>query len=246
MARNTATVERLKGGVDRLINGAVDAAVHLPLGIYDRTRQELGDVDAQRVRKSFEGLLGDFIDRGQDRVQPLQRRLRRGGRKVEADVSEAVGEARKTTRTVKKTAKKTTERAKKTTKKTARQTTAAGNAKPKFPRATAPRTAGELPIASYASLTADEIVSRLSGLTRTDLAKVYKYEKAHENRATILNAIDDRFVDLPIPTYDALTADEIAERLGKLDESELKSIRRYEAATKMRATVLERIDSLLA
>ncbi|HZK50819.1 MAG TPA: hypothetical protein VFD47_04555 [Actinomycetota bacterium] len=245
MARNTATIERLRGGVDRLVNGAVDATVHLPLGIYDRTRHELGGIDAQRVRKTFEGLLEDFIDRGQDRIQPLERRLKREGRKVEGEVSEAVDEAKRTTRSVKKTAKKTTQRAKKTTQKTARKTTERSS-KPKLPRASAPRTAGELPIASYASLTADEIVSRLTGLTQTDLAKVYKYEKAHENRATILNAIDDKLVDLPIPTYDALTADEIVERLGKLDESELKSIRRYEAATKMRATVLERIDPLLS
>ena len=245
MARNTATIERLRGGVDRLVNGAVDATVHLPLGIYDRTRDQLSDIDAQRVRKTFEGLLEDFIDRGQDRIQPLERRLKLEGRKVEGEVSETVDEAKRTTRSVKKTAKKTTQRAKKTTQKTARKTTERSS-KPKLPRARAPRTASELPIASYASLTADEIVSRLTGLTQTDLAKVYKYEKAHENRATILNAIDDKLVDLPIPTYDALTADEIVERLGKLDESELKSIRRYEAATKMRATVLERIDPLLS
>lgn len=251
MARNTATVERLRGGVDRLVGRAVDATVHLPLGIYDRTRDQLNDVDAKRVRKTFEALLEDFIDRGHDRVQPLERRLKRERRRVEADVPEAVGEANKTT-------KRTTKRAKKTTEKTARKATAAAgqarsdrrtnasNAKPKLARATAPRTAGELPIASYASLTADEIVSQLTGLTQTDLARVYKYEKAHENRATILNAIDDKLVDLPIPTYDALTADEIVERLGKLDKSELKSIKRYEAATKKRATVLERIDSLLS
>ena len=121
MPRNSVTVERIRGGVDKLVNGAVDATVHLPLGIYDRTRDQLGDVDAKRVRKTFEGLLEDFIDRGQDRIKPLERRLKREGRKVEAEVSEAAGEARKTTRSA-KTTKKTTNRPKKTTRKTTRKT----------------------------------------------------------------------------------------------------------------------------
>ncbi len=124
MARSTATVERLRGGVDKLINGAVDATVHLPLGIYDRTRQQLGDVEAKRVRKTFEGLLEDFIDRGQDRIQPFERRLKRESRNVRAEITEAAGEAKKTPQGAKKTPKKTTKRAKKTTK-TTHETTAA-------------------------------------------------------------------------------------------------------------------------
>ena len=245
MARNTATVERLRGGVDRLVSGALDATVHLPLGIYDRTREQLADVDAKRIRKAFEGLLEDFIDRGQDRVLPLGRRLKREGRRATAEASEVVAGAKSATRNVKKTAKKTTKRAQKTTQKTARKATAQTSPSG-LPRAAAPRTAGELPIEHYASLTAEEIVSRLAGLTQTDLARVYKYEKAHENRATILGAVDSKLVDLPIPSYDTLTAEEIAKRLETLDESELKAIKRYENATKLRATVIERIDSLLS
>lgn len=252
MANSVDTVERIRSGVDRLVSGAVDATVHLPLGIYDRTRDQLSDIDAKRVRRTFEGLLEGLIDRGQDRIRPLERRLKREGRKVEGEVSQIVDKAKRATSSAKKTAKKNTQRAKKTTRKTTSKT--AQRAKKTTSKTTrktaaagrAPRVASELPIASYATLTADEIVSRLTGLTQTDLAKVYKFEKAHGNRATILDAIDDRLVALPIPTYDALTADEIIERLEKLDESELRSLKRYEAATKMRATVLERIDSRLS
>jgi hypothetical protein len=234
MAMNTATVERIKGGLDRFVSKAVDATVHLPLGIYDRTREELGDVDAKRLRKTFEGLLEDFIDRGQDRVKPLERRLKREGRKAEVEISE-------TTRDVKKSAKRTTTRA----QKTARKATARSSG-PKSQRVAAPRTAGELPIPSYGSLTADEIVSRLSGLTQTDLSKVYKYEKAHENRTTVLESILGKLVTLPIPAYDSMNADEIVDRLDRLDESELRTIKRYESETKMRSTVLEKVDSLLS
>jgi hypothetical protein len=244
MARDTATVERLKVGVDKFVSKAVDATVHLPLGIYDRTREQLADVDAKRFRKSFEGLIEDLIDRGQDRVQPLERRLKRAGRKAEAGISEAVGEAQRTTRTVKKAAQKTTKRAQKTTQQTARRTAERTSAAKPLSGVAAPATASELPIESYGSLTADEIVSRLNGLTQTDLSKVYKFEKVHENRATVLNAIEAKFVTLPIPTYDTLTADEIVDRLNELDESELKTIKSYESATKMRSTVLERIDAL--
>jgi len=233
MARNTATVERLRGGVDKFVSRAVDATVHLPLGIYDRTREQLSDVDAKRLRKTFEGLV-------EDRVQPLQRRLKREGRKAEAEVSEAVSDAQRKTREVKKTVKKTTQRAQKTTRKPTVRT----EAKPQ--RVAAPRTASELPIASYGSLNADEIVSRLSGLTQTELSKVFKFEKAHENRATVLDAIQGKFVTLPIANYDSLNVDEIGDRLEKLDESELKAIKRYEGETKARSTVLERIDSLLS
>ena len=246
MARDTATVERLKGGVDKFVSKAVDATVYLPLGIYDRTREQLADVDAKDLRKTFEGLIGDFIDRGQDRVQPLERRLKREGRKAEAELSDAVGEAQRTTRTVKKAAKDTTKRAQKTTQQTARKTAERTSAAKPQSGVAAPRIASELPIESYGSLTADEIVSRLSGLTQTDLSKVYKFEKAHENRATVVNAVEGRFVTLPIASYDALTVDEIVDRLENLDESELKAIKGYESATKERSTVLEKIDSLLS
>jgi hypothetical protein len=75
---------------------------------------------------------------------------------------------------------------------------------------------------------------------------VYKFEKAHENRSTILEAIESRFVDLPIPTYDDLTVEEIGDRLAALSQDQLKTLRRYENDTKARVTVIEKIDSELS
>jgi hypothetical protein len=192
MARKPLDVDRFRGDVSEVVSKAVDATVYLPLGIYARTRDQLTDLDATRLSKTFQALVGDLIDRGEDRVQPLERRLRREGRKVEAGVNETVSDAKRTTRKV----KKTTARAKKTTRTTARKgtarATAASNAESKLPRVTAPRAAGELPISNYGTLTAEEITQRLSGLTQTELAKVYQYEKAHENRVTILNSIEGK------------------------------------------------------
>ncbi|MDP9069667.1 MAG: hypothetical protein M3N53_15190 [Actinomycetota bacterium] len=203
---------------------AMELGVYLPLGAYSKVRDELSDLNSKRVRKAFDGL----IERGEDRLEPVERLIRRRARQAEKRVDEVQ-------RDVAKTARKTTRRA----------TAAADTVAPKLPRVAAPKKASELPIKGYAGLTASDIVSELRGLTQTELAKVYKWERAHENRSTILDAIDSKFVELPIPTYDALNVDEIVQRLDKLETDELKVIRRYEAETKDRTTVIEKIDSLI-
>jgi hypothetical protein len=137
--------------------------------------------------------------------------------------------------------------ARKTTRKvTKRAGAAASQVAPKLPRVAAPKTASELPISGYNSLTASEITPRLKGLTQTELAKVYKWEKAHEDRATVLESIDSKLVSLPIPTYDGLNVDEINGRLEGLSSDDLKTIRRYELDTKNRVSVIDKIDTLLA
>lgn len=50
----------------------------------------------------------------------------------------------------------------------------------------------ELPLAGYDKLTAKEIVSKLNGLTIDELAAVKQYEMAHENRVTVLRAVDSK------------------------------------------------------
>lgn len=203
---------------------ALELGVYLPLGAYSKVRDELSDLNGRRIRKAFDGL----IERGEDRMQPVERLVRRRTRQAEDKIDDIQRE-------VTKTARKTSKRA----------TAAADAVAPKLPRVAAPKKASELSIKSYASLTAGEIVSELPGLTQTELAKVYKWERAHENRRTILDAIESKFVELPIPTYDALTVEEINDRLDKLEVNELKTIRRYEADSKNRVTILDKIDSLL-
>lgn len=207
---------------------AVEFGVYLPLGAYSRVRDEITELDRKRLTKLF----GNLIDRGQDRMQPLERVVRRRSNDVQT--------------TVKSTAKKATKQAQKTTRKTTKRATAAANTvAPKLPRVAAPKNASELPIPGYNSLTASDVVSRLTGLTQTDLARVYKYEQANEGRSTILEAIDSRLIVLPIPTYDALTVDEISSRIERLQKADLRALRRYEADTKARSTLLEKYDSLL-
>jgi hypothetical protein len=206
---------------------AVEIGVYLPLGAYSKVRDQLTDLNRKRLRKTFE----DLIDRGQDRLEPIEKVVRRRSGDVTKGARSA---ARNTQKTAQKTVKKATRRA--GTSKTA----------PKLPRVAVPKTASELPIQSYNSLTASEITSRLQGLTQTDLAAIYKYERANEGRSTILESIEPRIVNLPISNYDALTVEELNSRLEGLTKDELKQIRRYETDTKARSTVLEKIDSLLS
>jgi hypothetical protein len=211
--------------IERLRSRAVDLGVYLPLGAYARARDGITDLDRASVRR----LVTDLTNRGQERLEPIERLVRRRRNQVTREVGKRTAEA--TT-----TARKAADRA----------VAAADTIAPKLPRVAAPRSVRELPIAGYASLTVNEIISRLKGLTQTDLARIYKFERANESRSTLLETIEGRFVELPIPTYDALTAEEIIERLDKIDASELKKIRRYEADTKARTTVLDKIDALLA
>jgi hypothetical protein len=47
----------------------------------------------------------------------------------------------------------------------------------------------DLPIARYDSLSAEEVVKRLSKLSDPDLSKVDSYERKHNNRKTIRDKI---------------------------------------------------------
>jgi hypothetical protein len=205
---------------------AVEIGVYLPLGAYSRVRDQLTDLNRERIRKTFE----DLIDRGQDRLEPIEKAVRRRSGAVRKGAGSA---ARSTQKTAQKTVKRASRRA-------------SGTATTKFPRVAVPKSASDLPIESYNSLTANEIVSRLQGLTQTDLASVYKYERANDARNTILDSIESRIVNLPITGYDALTADELNSRLERLAKDDLRKLRRYEADTKARSTVIEKIDSVIA
>jgi hypothetical protein len=208
----------------KISDRALEVGLYLPLGAYARAREGLSDLTPDKLR----GVFDDLVGRGQGRTQDLSRAVRRRASKAEEATEKAAANVqRQVTKTVRK------------------GSAAAAPATPKLPRVAAPKTAGELPIASYNSLTASEILTELRGLTQTELAKVYKFEKANEDRATILDAIDSKLQVLPIATYDALTVDEINGRLASLSTGELKALHRYEADTKNRTTILEKIDTLL-
>ena len=116
----------------------------------------------------------------------------------------------------------------------------------KSPGGVTPADARDLPIAGYTQLSAAKIQERLSGLTQTDLAALYRFEKANQGRAGLLKQLDKRMVQLPLPLYDSLTLPAILDDLNGLTKPELKVIRDYEARTSNRLPILDRVDELLA
>jgi hypothetical protein len=50
---------------------------------------------------------------------------------------------------------------------------------------------------------------------------------------------------LSIPGFDTLSASQVVQRLDGLNRTELVSVRAYEASTRGRRTILNRVDQLL-
>ena len=97
----------------------------------------------------------------------------------------------------------------------------------------------DLAIAGYDSLSAAEIVSKLSELSQIDLAKIDSYERKHENRTTVLSRVTALRRAEPWPGYDELTVAEIEAVLEEGDEERAKDVAAYERAHKNRAGVLK-------
>ena len=86
--------------------------------------------------------------------------------------------------------KRTARRAKASTKRTARQTRKVpGVARAEGQVKGALASEGDLAIAGYDKLTAEEIVSKLAELSQIELAKVKAYERKHDDRSTVLARI---------------------------------------------------------
>ena len=113
---------------------------------------------------------------------------------------------------------------------------------PSRPRASARgAVAGEddLPIASYDSLKAAEIVERLPRLSQVELGTVDAYERRHSARRTILAKIDLLRGDEPWTGYDEQGVGEVEARVREADEEEARRVRDYERRHKGRKGVLE-------
>jgi ferritin-like metal-binding protein YciE len=103
----------------------------------------------------------------------------------------------------------------------------------------------DLAIAGYDDHNADEITSRLPGLSQIDLAKIDSYERRHANRTTVLSRIETLRGDEPWPGYDELKATEVQAVLAEGDEDRIEQIRAYERSHKNRAGVLKAAERQL-
>jgi len=126
------------------------------------------------------------------------------------------------------------------TKRTARQTRKIpGVAQAEGQIKGAVASAQDLAIARYDSLTAEEIVSNLPGLSQIELAKVDSYERKNDKRTTVLSRITALRRQEPWPGYDELTVAEIEAVISEGNEQRAKDVVAYERSHKNRAGVLK-------
>lgn len=160
-----------------------------PLDMVLLTRQRIEDVLGEAVDRGrmtsadAQGLASSLLQFGRkqtnDVLKDLEQLFGRGRDEIEgrtSGVRKAVGGARKQASGARSRAVK-----------------AASPALAQADRAR--RAAGvgpNFPITAYDDLTADQVVSRLSGLTPAELRKVRDYERRNANRKTVLNSIESK------------------------------------------------------
>jgi len=102
-----------------------------------------------------------------------------------------------------------------------------------------PPDADELPIAGYDKLDHAQVVARLERLPQVELAAVEAYERSHANRAEVLDKLRYMRMDEPLPGYDALGPDQIAQALVGADAETVKAVRDYERKFRHRPEVMD-------
>ena len=94
------------------------------------------------------------------------------------------------------------------------------------------------PIDGYDQLSDKEVADRLSQLSQVELAEVETYERAHGNRTAVLDKLRYMRDTEPLPGYDTLTTEQIAEALADADAETVKAVRDYERKFQHRQSVL--------
>ena len=95
-----------------------------------------------------------------------------------------------------------------------------------------------LPISGYDQLGEKEISDQLSQLSQVELATVEAHERGHGSRPAVLDKLRYMRSSEPLPGYDALTTEEIAEALAGADAETVKAVRDYERKFQHRQSVL--------
>ena len=103
----------------------------------------------------------------------------------------------------------------------------------------------QLPISGYDQLKEKEVSDQLSQLSQVELATVETYERAHGNRPAVLDKLRYMQGTEPLPGYDALTPEQIAEALAGADGETIRAVRDYERKFQHRQSVLNEAARVL-
>ncbi|MEM8535104.1 MAG: phasin family protein [Chloroflexota bacterium] len=112
-----------------------------------------------------------------------------------------------------------------------------------------------VPLTDYDKLNAETIIDQLPQYDEPTLLAIRDYEKAHNNRVTVLRTLERLLVERhalsstevettvePFPRYDDLSMDNLLNRVADLSEIELLHVQSYEQSHQNRLTVLEAIE----
>ena len=235
---------RGSGGEEKVLKNAKDACATEALEIATYTALErlataVGDEQTAKLaasiladeRKMLERVLGelpkltDAVVRADVKGNPSYDVTTTGAGEAVREAGDSAKEAaRKTSAATKRTARK------------ARKVPGVAQAEGQIKGAVASE--GDLAIARYDSLTAEEISGRLPELSQIDLAKIDSYERRNQGRATVLDRIGTLRGNEPWAGYDELTVAEVQAVLSEGDDERVKQVRAYERAHKNRAGVL--------
>ncbi len=251
-AKTPLDLVRGSGGEEKVLKNAKDACATEALEVatytaLERLARSVGDATTADLAASIRADEQKMLDRVLGEIPKLTDAVVsaevEGNPSYDLSKTGAADTARGAGRKAKKAASNGTARAKRGARQT-RKVPGVAQAEGQVKGAVASE--GDLAIARYDKLTADEIVAKLSDLSQIDLAKVDSYERKNQNRTTILTRITSLRGDEPWAGYDELSAAEIESVLGEGDDERVKEVRSYERAHKSRAGVLKAAERDLA
>ena len=252
LAKTPVDMIRGSGGEEKVLKNAKDAAATEALEVatytaIERLANSVGDQQTAKLASSIRADEEKMLERVMKEIPKLTDAVVQaeveGNPQFDASKTGAADAARVTGLAAKRSAKTAGAKAKRTARQT-RKVPGVTQAEGQLKGAVASE--GDLPIARYSTLTADEITSKLSDLTQIDLAKVDSFERKNDNRATVLGRVESLRGDEPWPGYDEQTAAEIETALNAADDSLARKVRAYERAHKDRSGVTKAAERELA
>ncbi|HEX4344670.1 MAG TPA: DUF892 family protein [Solirubrobacteraceae bacterium] len=245
LLRGSGSEEKiLKNAKDAYASEALEIATYTAI---ERLATAVGDDETAKLAASIRADEEQMLERVLREIPKLTDAVVRadvkGDPSFDVTATGAADAVRSAGRTADEKLRGTATRAKRTTRQ-ARKVPGVARAEGQVKGAVASE--GDLAIARYDKLTAEEISGRLPDLSQIELAKIDAYERRNEQRTTILGRISTLRGDEPWAGYDELTADEVQAVLGEGDDDRAQQVRAYERSHKNRAGVLKAAERELA
>ena len=252
LGKTPLDLARGQSGEEKVLKNAKDACATeaLEIATYTALEELAKAVDDRKTAKLAASIRADeeqMLDRVLDLLPGLTGAVVGSEIDDEPTYDVATTGAADAVRDIGDAAKDTAERTAATTRRaarTARKIPGVARAEGRVKGAVA--TEGDLAVAGYDGLTAEEIIARLPGLSQIELARIESYERRHQDRSTVLGRITALRADEPWPGYDELTVAEVKAALAAGDEDLARTVRTYERAHKQRVGVVEATERELS